>query len=156
MRVIFLKDIKGTARKGEIKEVSAGYAKNFLLPKNIAELATERVISEMDRANAAEEKEIAGFRDRIKELEEAGELEFKLKTGKKGEVYGSITREDIEKKVNEVFRKAKSEKSLGHIEVKLVKPIREIGKREIEIKIGRGISGKINISVNSEQQKTAL
>lgn len=142
MKVIFLKDVKGVGRRGEIKEVSDGYAKNFLLPKNIAEPATERVMGEINRANAAAEKEAAGFKDRIKKLEEAGELQFKLKTGKKGEIYGSITREDVERELKN--------KGFGHIEVKLAKPIKETGKHEVEISIGRGISGKINISVNPE------
>jgi len=143
MKVIFLKDVKGTGRRGEIREVSDGYAKNFLLPKSIAEPATERVIGEINRANAAAEKEAAEFKDKIKKLEEAGELEFKIKTGKKGEIYGSITREDIERELRN--------RGFGNVEAKLSKPIREIGKHEAEISIGRGVSGKIKISVSPEK-----
>jgi large subunit ribosomal protein L9 len=57
MKVIFLKDVKGTARRGEIREVSDGYAKNFLLPKGIAEPATGKAIGEINRANEAVQKD---------------------------------------------------------------------------------------------------
>ncbi len=142
MKVIFLKDVKGTARRGEIREVSDGYAKNFLLPKGIAEPATGKAIGEINRANEAVQKEIDGFKEKIKRLEESGELEFKLKTGKKGEIYGSVTREDVERELKK--------KGFAHVEARLAKPIREAGRHEVEVSIGRGVTGKINISVNPE------
>jgi large subunit ribosomal protein L9 len=142
MRVIFLKDVKGTGRRGEIKEVSDGYAKNFLLPKGIAEPATERAVGEINRANEAIKKVAEGFKDKIKKLEESARLEFKIKTGKKGEVYGSITNEDVEKELKS--------KGFGNIEARLAKPIKEIGDYEVEISIGRGVTGKIKISVIPE------
>jgi large subunit ribosomal protein L9 len=142
MKVIFLKDVKGTARKGEIKEVSDGYARNFLIPRQIASIATDQVIREINQAKVADEKEAHDFKDKIKELESVGPIEFKLKTGKKGEIYDSVTKEEIEKELKK--------RGFDHVEVRLPKPIREIGSQEVEVTIGKGIVGKITVTTKSE------
>ena len=142
MKIIFLKDVKNVGRRGEIKEVSDGYAKNFLLPRGIAKLATSEVINNINQARIAIENEVAKEKEKIKQLESEVKLEFKLKTGKKGEVYGSVTREEI--------TKALRQKNYNDIEVLLQKPLKEIGGHAINISIGKGIVGKINILVKSE------
>jgi len=142
MKVIFLKDVKGTARQGEIKEVSLGYARNFLFPKKIASIATEQAVKEIARVKEDEKKQADDFRDKIKQIENMGAIEFKLKTGKKGEIYDSVTKEDIEKELEK--------RGFSHIEVRLLKPIREIGDQEVEITIGKGVAGKITVATKSE------
>jgi len=142
MKVIFLKDVKGTARKGEIKEVSDGYARNFLIPRQVASIATEQAIKEVDQAKMADKKQADDFKDKIKELESIGPIEFKLKTGKKGEIYDSVTKEEIEKELGK--------RGFNHVEVRLPKPIREIGSQEVEVTIGKGVVGKITIATEPE------
>lgn len=142
MKVIFLKDVKGTSRRGEVKEVSDGYAKNFLLPKGFAKPATEQVVKEIEKIRATEEKEVADFKERINQLEGMEMLEFRLKTGKKGETYGSVNKEEIE---NELKKRG-----FKNIEARLAKPIKELGEHEAEISIGRGITGKIKVFIKSE------
>ena len=141
MKVLFLKDIKGVGRKGEIKEVSDGYARNMLFPKMIAEPATHDAEKRLKDKRASEEKKANDFSLKIKEIE-GKSFSFPIRVGEKGEIYGSVKKEDIEKKL-------KNEGLSGAL-VMLDKPIRHIGEHEIEVTIGRGVKGKINISVVPE------
>ena len=142
MKIIFLKDVKNVGRHGEIKEVSDGYAKNFLLPQGIAKLATAEVINNINQARVATENEVAKEKEKIKRLESEEKLEFKLKTGKKGEVYGSVTREEI--------IKALRQKNYSDIEVLLQKPLKQIGEHAVDISYGKNVIGKINIIIKPE------
>ncbi len=142
MKIIFLKDVKNVGRRGEIKEVSDGYAKNFLLPQEIAELATEKTIKNINIERAAAEKEIIEKQKKIKQIEDEIKLEFRLKTGKKGEVYGSVTKEEIKQSLQQM--------NLGAIEITLHKPLKKIGEHTIDISFGQNITGKIHISIKPE------
>ena len=107
MKVIFLKDVKGTAKKGEIKEVSDGYARNFLLAKGLAKEASQTNLNDHRQQEKAREIKIQ------KEEEEAVELGSKLKdvkvtiyakSGEGGKLFGAITSKDIaEAKVCSIF-----------------------------------------------------
>jgi len=142
MKIIFLKDVKNIGRRGEIKEVSDGYAKNFLLPRGIAKLATAEIINNINQIRIATEKEVAKKQEKIKQIENEIKLEFKLKTGKKGEVYGSITREEIEQALHQM--------DLNNIKVILHKPLKKIGEHTIGVSFKGGEVGKINVIVKAE------
>ena len=142
MKIIFLKDVKNVGRRGEIKEVSDGYAKNFLLPRGIAELATTEIINNINQARIATEKGVAKKQEKIKRLESEVVLEFKLKTGKKGEAYGSVTREDI--------IGALQQKNYSDIEIQLLKPLKQLGEHTVDIIYGNNATGKLNIIIKPE------
>jgi len=142
MKIIFLKDVKNVGRRGEIKEVSDGYAKNFLLPRGIAELATTEIINNINQARIATEKGVAKKQEKIKKLESEVVLEFKLKTGKKGETYGSVTREDIIETLQQ--------KNYSDIEIQLLKPLKQIGEHTVDISYGNNATGKLNIIIKPE------
>ncbi|MFA4999453.1 MAG: 50S ribosomal protein L9 [Parcubacteria group bacterium] len=139
MKIIFLKDIKNVGRTGDIKEVADGYAKNFLLPQKIAELATERTVRENNQKNIAVEKKIAELKEKLEAVRNTP-LAFHLNTGEKGEVYSSVTKEDITEELKK--------KGFGQVLIRLEKPIREIGEHEVEINIGKGVTGRIRINVS--------
>jgi large subunit ribosomal protein L9 len=98
MKVIFIKDVKGQGKAGDIKEVSDGYAKNFLIKGNLAVPATDtsmtRLKDETD-AKEAEEQEIIKKCEKIKKELENKTLKFKVKTGDKDRVFGSISSKQI-------------------------------------------------------------
>ncbi|MDD4931534.1 MAG: 50S ribosomal protein L9 [Candidatus Colwellbacteria bacterium] len=142
MKVIFLQDVKNVGRKGDIKEVSDGYAKNFLIAKRFARPATAQSVTESKQKEASLEKEAVDFNRKMENLIASGSIDFKLKTGKKGEVYSSVGREDIEN--------ALKARGFPGVEVRLTKPIRELGENQVEVSIGRGITKKITVSVKSE------
>lgn len=139
MKLIFLKDVKNVARKGDIKEVSDGYARNYLFPKKFAAPATAANLKNAEEKKMSEEKREQFFREKAGGLRKMEPLEFRVKSGKKGEIYSSVTKEDIEKELEK--------KGFSEIEVKLPKPIRETGEVSVEIGIGRGITEKITVSI---------
>ena len=94
MKVILLKDVKGTGKKGEVKEVSDGYARNFLLPKKMAKVADNQAVKELKEQNKSAEikaqkeyEEAVELGDKMKEMN----IEIYSKAGEGGRLFGSIT-----------------------------------------------------------------
>ena len=124
MKVIFLADVKGKGKKGEIKEVPTGYAQNFLIKKNLAKEATNQAIGELKGKQKSEEKaqaEILAEAQALKaELEkEVTVVKFTEKVGPDGRTFGSITAKKIAEelakqfglKINKTFYRIKSSNS---------------------------------------------
>ena len=100
MKVIFLQDVKGKGKKGEIKEVPSGYAQNFLIKKNLAKEATNQAIGELKGKQKSEEKHAAELLAEAKQVKEQLEkeenrLQFTEKVGPDGRTFGSITAKKI-------------------------------------------------------------
>jgi len=140
MKVVFIKDIKNIGRRGDIKEVADGYAKNFLLPKKFALPATAQVMVKIDQERTVIENKVAVLQEIVKQLESIGPLVFWLKSGKKGEIYGSVTGSQIEQVLHE--------KGFTGVEVILEKPIKEVGESKVGVSIGKGVIGNIKVLVN--------
>ena len=98
MKVILLKDVKGTGKKGEIKEVSDGYARNFLIKKKFAVEANNTNVKELDEKNKSKErKETIAYEEAVllgKQMEEVN-IVIETKAGEGGRLFGSITSKDI-------------------------------------------------------------
>ena len=96
MKVIFLQDVKGKGKKGEVKEVPTGYAQNFLLKKNLAKEATNQALGELKGKQKSEEKHqaelLADAQEIKRQLEkEETRVQFTEKVGPDGRTFGSIT-----------------------------------------------------------------
>ena len=148
MKVIFLKDVKGTAKKGEIKEVSDGYARNFLLAKGLAKEASQTNLNDHRQQEKAREIKIQ------KEEEEAVELGSKLKdvkvtiyakSGEGGNLFGAITSKDIADQMknqhNVEFDKRK---------ILLTEPIKSLGTMNVEIKLHPKVSTSITVEIKEK------
>ncbi|MGE5456134.1 MAG: 50S ribosomal protein L9 [Ignavibacteriales bacterium] len=98
MKVIFIKDLKGQGRKGEIKEVKDGYGMNFLIQKGYAVIASENNIKKLENDNSKkqlkEQENIKECETKKVELEKLA-LKFKVKTGEKDHVFGSVSSKQI-------------------------------------------------------------
>ncbi|RJQ28076.1 50S ribosomal protein L9 [Candidatus Parcubacteria bacterium] len=145
MKVVFTKDIKGVGKKGEVKEINDGYARNFLILKGFAVQATSGAIQKIEKEksekDAAYQRKIQTLKklaDSIKNLK----LHFTLKAGEKGELFGSITSKDIEKQL--VQYKA------GEAQALLEHPIKSIGEHVVPINVGEGIETTIVVDVKKE------
>lgn len=148
MRIILLQDVKNIGKKSEVKEVSDGYAKNFLLPRKLAKLADDKSIKEIEIKKSINEKKGKELKDYLeivaKKLAETKFI-FYLNVGKKGEIYNSLIKDDIKEKIcSEIKELRKYEKE---IEIKLEKPLKTLGEYEIEINLGKGIKCKIKIKL---------
>lgn len=142
MRVILLQDIKGFGRKFEVKEAKDGYARNFLLPRKLAMVATEAELEKLDREKkvAAEKRQqlISKLKEEARRIEDLT-LEFKLKTGEKNEVFGSISERDIEN--------ALKERGFGDVRANLKQPLKSLGERKLEVNLGEGIKAGLKILI---------
>lgn len=148
MKVIFLADVKGKGKKGEIKEVPTGYAQNFLIKKNLAKEANAQAIGELRGKQKSEEKahaELLAEAQKIKAKleEEATVVQFTEKIGPDGRTLGSITNKKIAEELEKQFG-IKIDKR--HIQVS--SPIRSTGLIDIPVKIYQDVTGVINIRVN--------
>ena len=148
MKVIFLADVKGKGKKGEIKEVPTGYAQNFLIKKNLAKEANAQAIGELRGKQKSEEKAHAELVAEAKNIqaklaEETTVVQFKEKIGPDGRTFGSITNKKIAEELQKQFG-IKIDKR--HIQV--ASPIRSVGLIDVPVKIYQDITGIIQIRVN--------
>lgn len=148
MKVVFLQDVKGQGKKGEIKEVSDGYARNFLIPKKIAAVADNKTLNEIKGKKAAEEHraelERQSAAETAKRLEEIAVI-IKMSAGADSRLYGSVTSKDI----------AESLKEQTGIEVdkrKIVLPesVKSFGTYKVDVKLYGDITGKITVTVTEK------
>ena len=147
MKVIFLADVKGKGKKGEIKEVPTGYAQNFLIKKNLAKEATAQAIGELRGKKKSEEKAHAELLAEVQEIKaklEAEEtiVEFVEKVGPDGRTFGSITNKKIAEELQKQFG-IKIDKR--HIQVQA--PIRAVGLIDVPVKIYQDVTSVINLRV---------
>ena len=145
MKVIFLQDVKGKGKKGEIKEVPSGYAQNFLIKKNLAKEATNQAIGELKGKQKSEEKHAAELLAEAKQVKEQLEkeenrLQFTEKVGPDGR-----------KKIAEGLQKQFGIKvDKRHIE--LEHPIRAIGLIEVPVKLHKEVSAQIKLNIKNSAE----
>jgi large subunit ribosomal protein L9 len=144
MKVVFLKDVKGQGKKGEIKEVSEGYANNFLVAQGLAAPATQGAVKNLDNQKKAEQRK--------KEQEKAdaqalavklGELtvQIKAKAGEGGRLFGAIT----SKQIAETLEKQKI--VIDKRKLVLEDPIRTLGVTKVPVKLHTEVTGTLNVQV---------
>lgn len=150
MEIILKKDIEGLGQYGEIKKVKDGYARNYLIPQGLAIHATEEAKKkvETEKANYLKEKE-AKLKEikKIKEKLEKLSLEIFVKTGVSGKVFGSVTAKDV---ASGIYKKSNIEIDKKDIEIE-TGAIHELGKFEVKVKLGEGVSANIKLKVLEEK-----
>lgn len=148
MKVIFLQDVKGKGKKGEVKEVSVGYAQNFLLKNNVAIEATPGNLSKLEgqqkrvQKDAAEELKDA---EKLKEQIDAITVEMKAKSGEGGRLFGSITT----KQIAEALNKAEGIK-VDRRKMELPDAIRALGFTNVPIRIHADVTATLKVHVTEE------
>lgn len=144
MKVILLQDVKSKGKKGDLINVSDGYARNFLFPKNLAVEADNAAMSEMkSRKDAAEHhiKEEIAAANALAEKLNGKTVTLKAKAGSSGRLFGSITSKEIAEEINSVFSVSIDKKKLS------VADIKNFGEYTAEVKLYKGISAKVNVKV---------
>jgi len=146
MKVILLQDVRGIGRKYDMKEVSDGYARNFLLPRQLAKVANDAALKELRTKIADHEKGIALLKEKLATLQNEFKREpltFKLKLGEKAKAFGSVTKKDIEEKIKPFSKDLE-------LEVTFHEPIKTLGEHDVEINLGRGVTGVIKVRVEKD------
>ena len=148
MKVILLKDVKALGKAEEIKEVSDGYARNYLLKNGLAKEATAEGINSVkikkeaeERAAAEKKKTAIESRDKLK----GKTVELFVKCGEKGKVFGSVTPHQIADEIS------KSGVAVDKKMLVVKEPMKNVGAYEVEIKFMPEISAKITVDVKPLQ-----
>ncbi|WIV19213.1 50S ribosomal protein L9 [Paenibacillus polygoni] len=147
MKVIFIKDVKGQGKKGQVKEVSEGYASNFLLPRGLARPATEGNVKVLENQNAAEQKRKQQEKEEAvalgKKLETVT-VELKAKAGEGGKLFGAITSKQIAEALGKQGYKIDKRK------IELDEPIRTLGVTQMSVKLHPDVKATLKVQVTEE------
>lgn len=145
MKVIFLQDVKGSGKKGEVKEVSDGYARNFLLKKKLAVEANNQNINVLEgQKSSAQHKidlEIQNAKDIAKTID-GQRVHIKAKAGKNGKLFGTVTSGHVADALEQQYN-VKVEKK----KISLNLEIKAFGVYEADIKLYKGINAKVTVEV---------
>ncbi|MDY0409913.1 50S ribosomal protein L9 [Virgibacillus soli] len=144
MKVILLKDVKGQGKKGEVKNVSLGYARNYLLKNNLAVEATPGNLKQLDaqkRQQKEQAKEEQQQAEMLKEKLDKITVEIKAKAGE-GRLFGSIT----SKQIAEALQKEHGIK-VDRRKLELEQPIKALGYTNVPVKLHPHVTGTIKVHV---------
>ena len=148
MKVIFIEDVKGKGKKGELKDVADGYARNFLIPKGLAKEASADNLNTMKLQEKAKQARIAEEKDAALDLSHklAGiQVVVKERAGKEGKLFGAVTSQEICDALKEQFGIEIEKNKLVQNE-----PIKSYGCYTIKAKLGYEISGDVNLIVTEK------
>jgi large subunit ribosomal protein L9 len=148
MKVILLENVEKLGKKGDLQEVADGYARNFLIPKKLAVLATKAEIAKLEEQKQIEaqkaEQELLHFQEVATQLDGL-ELEIPAKVGEEGKLFGTVTASQIAEKLQEQGFKIKKE------QIKLESPIKELGEYEVNLGLPHNLEAKIKVIVVEEK-----
>lgn len=148
MKVLLTSDVKGAGKKGEVINVSEGYARNFLLPKGVAVEATEKNLKELARLKAGEDKKKAeelAQAQNMKEKLDKIELNIKVKAGEGGRLFGAITAKDIGETLEKLHGL-----NIDKRKIEIGAPIKTLGEHLVHIKLHPQVAAEIKVQIAAE------
>ena len=148
MKVILTQDVKAQGKKGDLINVSDGYANNFLLKKGVAKVATKQAINELEGKKGAEEyrrnqeeEKAKNIADRMKEFT----VKLTAKSGKEGKLFGSITSKDVAQALKEQYNIEVDKRKID-----LPDGIKTCGTRDVNVSLYHGVTGTFKVQVTEE------
>ena len=149
MKVVFIQDVSSKGKRGDIKEVTDGYAKNFLIPRGLALPATPSAIKvaetrheDIMRIKAKRQKELT----ELAHIIEGKEVYFKAKVGVKDKIHGSITAANIAEELSKIINIEIDKKKIA-----LHEPLRHLGTHEVAISLLKGLETKIKVIIENRK-----
>ncbi len=147
MKVILLQDVKGQGKKGEVVDVNEGYARNFLVKKGLAEIATATKLNDISQKKSAADfhkaEEVKATKLLAEEIK-GKSFTVKIKAGQNGKVFGSVTGANISDALSAAGYEIDKKK------IVLPQPIKTLGNYDIDLKLMEGISSKIVVTIVAE------
>jgi len=145
MKVIFLRDVLGKGRTGEVRTVNEGYARNFLLPQGLALAATPAVMKQVEAKLQKEKREETIDQAKLVELAkqiEGSEIRLQAHIGAKGRLFGSITAADIAEELSRILDFVIDKKKID-----LDKSLRQTGDYEVTVKLAKDLEPKVKVVI---------
>lgn len=151
MKVIFLQDVKGKGKKGDVKEVPTGYAQNYLIKNGLAQEANKGSISALAGQKKAQQKheaEVLAEAEKMKEFLEKEEtvIEIKAKAGEDSRLFGSIPSKQITEALNKQYQVKLDKRKL-----ELSQPIRSLGYTNVPVKLHHEVTAVLKVHVVDEK-----
>jgi len=148
MRVILLQDIENIGKKFEVKDVKDGYARNFLIPKGLAKIATKEVLEELEAQKEIEEKKAEQELKKIQEVASSIdrlEVIIPVKIGEEGQLFEKINNQKIYEKLKESGFEIEKSKII------LPAPIEELGEYPVKIRFEHNLEAEIRVIIIEEK-----
>lgn len=148
MKVILKQDVKNLGKSGEIKEVSDGYARNFLIPKGLADEATSKKLKETQEKTTREEKRKSREKtdaETIKQQLDGKTIKIKAKAGSGDKLFGAVTNREIAELLQKEFSLVLDKKK-----IEMDEAIKHLGQYKIKIKIYPSIQAEVKVIVEAE------
>ena len=145
MKVILSKDVQGTGKAGEVKDVADGYARNYLIPRKLAIPATGGALKNVEQKKASEQKKAAAEEAAARSLADRltnSPVVVTAKVGDQGRLYGSITSGDIADQLSAQLRQPIDKRKID-----LDEPIRQLGTFEVTIRLHRAVTATVKVDV---------
>ncbi len=147
MKVILSKDVAGTGKAGEVKDVADGYARNYQIPRKLAVPASASALKGVEQRKAAESQKAAKEEAAAQALAQrltASPVVVTAKVGDQGRLYGSITSADIAEQLSKLIGQPFDRRM-----IQLDEPIRQLGSFEVPVRLHRAVSTKLKVDVQA-------
>jgi len=150
MKVVFLQDVPKVAKAGDVKEVSDGYSRNYLLPRKLAVVATPAELKNLElqrQANARREVRTEQEAEAFAKVLQDTNVVLKMRAGTKEKLYGSVTSADIAKEIKKLTKQEVDKRK-----IELAEPIRELGSHQVSIKLTKDVTAIVNVVVKQDTE----
>ncbi|HQA07795.1 MAG TPA: 50S ribosomal protein L9 [Syntrophomonadaceae bacterium] len=147
MKVVFLQDVKGQGKKGEIKEVADGYARNFLIPKGLAVEATKTRMKEIQEQQEKQRKTQEREKTeavKVQQILNGQSVTIKARTGGGDKLFGAVTAKEIAETIQQQFKV-----SIDRKKIELTEPIKHVGEYSVKIKIYPSVQAEMQVIVTA-------
>src|ERR1700694_1336512 len=148
MKVLFLKDVQGTAASGDVKEVAVGFARNYLFPRKLATHVTPNALKQVEQARVASERRAGKVREEVGALAQqlgAAYSSLSARAGEEGRLFGSVTNQDVADALEEQYGI-----SVDKRKITFPAAIKATGSWVAEGDLGQGVRATVNLNVEAE------
>ncbi|MGD9889748.1 MAG: 50S ribosomal protein L9 [Dehalococcoidia bacterium] len=149
MKVVFIEEVPGTAVPGEVKDVRDGFARNYLLPRNLAVPATKASLQRAEALSKREDKRQAHLdaeAQKIVDKLEGKQILIRARVGEQGRLYGSVTASDIAGYLDELIGEP-----IDRRRIMLNMPLREVGTRQVALRLTRNIATNVEVVIEADE-----
>jgi large subunit ribosomal protein L9 len=149
MKVVFLEEVEGTASPGDVKNVAAGFARNYLLPRKLAAPANDHYIAIANAKatkHARRQDRLDGeARTQLLPKVDGAALTIEVRVGEQGKLFGSVTARDIAEALQ-----AKTGIEIQHQQVLLGQALRDVGTEEVKVRLTKNVIATVNVTVEAQ------